>query len=484
MLMASLHWSPGLRLSVVGGTAVLHAVLLLLLIRTVGPGVTALAVIPLVESAWLFGLWGGLAMAILIMVPTAYLVSALLSPPQPHWLPWPNYAAGLLLAGGTAGVRTLVLRLDLEMRTRADAEERQRLAQQLLAQTHRQLRAVLERAPVVLFALDSDGIITLAEGRLDAVLGVKQVEPVGKTAAEILANLPDLLGHLSRGLAGSSHAGVIELQEEATYLEITYAPIRDQKGAVTGVGALIASVTERVRGEAAQRDNEVKSRLMATMNHEVRTPLNAILGFAEMLRRGRKGQLNPDQLHYVENIENGGRHLLELVNDSLDLSRLEAGKMTLEPVDLSLRHLIEEAVAQVQPLAETREIELAVDCRPTLTVRADRRRLLQVIWNLVANAIKFTPTGGKIWLSGRRHATRVQIDVKDSGPGIATDQLERIFNEFTQVGSPLEGSGLGLAITRQLVTLMDGKIEVKSEQGLGTTFTVDLPAGSHNTHTA
>ncbi|HVD00769.1 MAG TPA: HAMP domain-containing sensor histidine kinase [Candidatus Dormibacteraeota bacterium] len=436
-----------------------------------------LAVIPLVASAWLFGLRGGLIMAILIMVPTAYVAGVLLSPPQPFAAHWPNYAAGLLLAGGTVAAQALVRRLDWEISTRTEAEQQQQLAQKLLAQTHRQLRAVLEKAPVVLFAVDSAGIVTLAEGRLDVVLGVSPVDPVGRRASEILTDLPELAHHLRRGLEGASHTGVIEVRDGAVYLDITYTQIQDESGVVLGVGGTIANVTERVRSAQLEREGEVKSRIMATMNHEVRSPLTAILGFAELLSTERRGPLNLDQRRYLENIETGGRHLLSLVNDSLDLSRMEAGMMVLEPVKLSVRQMLQEAVEQVQPLAEARDIQINLECSSNVTVHADARRLLQVVWNLVTNAIKFTPIGGSIWLSGQDAGALTRIEVRDSGPGIPSSHLESIFEEFIQVGTAGEGTGLGLAITRQLVVLMGGKITVESHLGQGTSFTLDLPPG-------
>jgi signal transduction histidine kinase len=460
---------------VVAGSALLHALLLLLLIRPVGYGVTVLAVVPLVASAWLFGLRGALVMAILIMVPTAYLAGVLLSPPQPLSAHWPNYAAGLLLAGGTAVAQSLVRRLEWEMGTRTAAEQQQRLAQERLAQTHRQLGAVLDKAPVVLFAVDRSGTVTLAEGRLDVVLGISAGDAVGRPASEMLSDLPELARHLRQGLDGATHAGVIEVREGAQYLDITYAQIRDENDAVVGVGGAIANVTERVRGEQLERESEVKSQFLATMNHEVRSPLTAILGFAELLGSERRGPLTADQRRYVENIESGGRHLLSLVNDSLDLSRMDAGMMVLQPARLSVLHLLEQVLEQVRPLADAREVEISLDCSSTVTAHADARRLQQVIWNLVTNAIKFTPAGGSIWLNGRDAGESTRIEVRDTGPGIPGSHLERIFEEFTQVGAPGEGTGLGLAISRRLVVLMDGELKVESQLGQGSSFTLVLP---------
>jgi len=414
-------------------------------------------------------------MAILIMVPTAYVAGVLLSPPQPLSAHWPNYAAGLLLAGGTVVAQALVRRLEWEIGTRTAAEEQQRLAQERLAQTHSRLGAVLDKAPVVLFAVDRSGIVTLAEGRLDVVLGISAGEAVGRLASEILSDLPELARHLRQGLDGAAHAGVVEVREGAQYLDVTYAQIRDEKGSVVGVGGAIANVTERVRGEQLERESEVKSQLLATMNHEVRSPLTAILGFAELLGSERRGPLTADQRRYVENIETGGRHLLGLVNDSLDLSRMDAGMMVLEPARLSVLHLLEQVLEQVRPLADAREVEIRLDCSPSVTAHADARRLQQVIWNLVTNAIKFTPAGGSIRLSGRHADGSARIEVRDTGPGIPASHLERIFEEFIQVGTPGEGTGLGLAISRRLVALMDGELKVESRLGEGTSFTVVLP---------
>jgi signal transduction histidine kinase len=233
--------------------------------------------------------------------------------------------------------------------------------------------------------------------------------------------------------------------------------------------------TEWRREEEIRRRVEAKSLLIATMNHEARTPLNAILGFTELLGSGRQGELNEGQRRYLANIDSAGRQLLSLVSDVLDLTRIEQGTMTLSPALLNAASVIDEVAAQVGPLAAAREVRLRTACPPDLTLYADRTRLLQVLWSLTTNAIRFTPDGGMVSITARANWKSTRIDIADSGPGIPAHRLSRIYLDFAQIGSAGEGAGLGLALTRQLVALLDGRITVTSKLGAGTTFTLHLP---------
>jgi signal transduction histidine kinase len=213
----------------------------------------------------------------------------------------------------------------------------------------------------------------------------------------------------------------------------------------------------------------------------VRTPLNSILGFTELLLSERAGMLNDKQKRYATNVEAAGRHLLALVNDSLDLSRIAAGKMDMEIFELELTPILNAAAGQVQPLIDSRGLEIRVDAVGRPWVKADRRRLLQVLWNLLSNAIRHTPTGGILTISARVAGEMVEISVKDTGIGIPADQQERIFEEYVQVDGEADGTGLGLPVSRRLAKLMDGDIRVLSEAGKGSTFTITLPRGHTST---
>jgi len=222
-----------------------------------------------------------------------------------------------------------------------------------------------------------------------------------------------------------------------------------------------------------------KSEFLANMSHELRTPLNAIIGFSEVLSERMFGEVNEKQSEYLADILESGRHLLSLINDILDLSKIEAGRMELEPTDFSLPGAIENTLVLVRERAQRRGIALerTIDGRLG-TIHADERKVKQVLLNLLSNALKFTPEGGRIEvLAGLRDGV-AEIAVKDTGVGIAAEDQETVFEEFRQVGTAskkVEGTGLGLAISRKFIELHGGKISVNSQIGKGSTFTFTLP---------
>ena len=351
-----------------------------------------------------------------------------------------------------------------------------------LATSQERLADVINNTPVMLFAYDKEGVITLAEGR--ATLGLLGVEPsaaIGLNIREVMKNSPEALDHIRRGMAGETFAGIIELPTLGIWVEARYAPTLAADGTVIGMTGIATDISDRVKGQLARDESDAKSRLVAVVNHEVRTPLNSILGFTELLLSDRVGPLNEKQRRYASNVEAAGRHLLALVNDSLDLSRIAAGKMDMEIFELELAPILDQAAGQIQPLVDSRGLEIRVDAGGRPWVKADRRRLLQVLWNLLSNAIRHTPTGGVITISARATKTTVEISVRDTGIGIAADQIERIFEEYAQVEGQADGTGLGLPVSRRLSKLMDGDIKVVSEVGAGSTFTMTLPRGHTST---
>ncbi len=217
------------------------------------------------------------------------------------------------------------------------------------------------------------------------------------------------------------------------------------------------------------------------MSHELRTPLNGIIGFAEFLADQKPGKVNAKQAEYLNDILNSGRHLLQLINDVLDLAKVEAGKMELNPELFSLARAIDEVCAVAKPLAQKKQINVAVQVDPELpSVTLDQQKFKQVLYNLVSNAIKFTDETGRVEvLASRVDQHRFRLAVKDSGIGIHADDLQRLFREFEQLESGAsrhyEGTGLGLALTRKIVELQTGVISVESEVGKGSTFSVILP---------
>jgi signal transduction histidine kinase len=222
-----------------------------------------------------------------------------------------------------------------------------------------------------------------------------------------------------------------------------------------------------------------KSEFLANMSHELRTPLNAIIGFSEVLAQGMFGDINEKQTEYLHDILESGRHLLSLINDILDLSKIEAGRMELEVSDFDLPQAIQNALTLVRERALRRGIALhhAIDDR-VADVRADERKVKQVLLNLLSNAIKFTPEGGRIDVRAAPADGLVEVSVTDTGVGIAPEDLDAVFEEFRQVGTAdkkAEGTGLGLALSRKFIELHGGTIRVQSEVGRGATFTFTLP---------
>jgi signal transduction histidine kinase len=223
-----------------------------------------------------------------------------------------------------------------------------------------------------------------------------------------------------------------------------------------------------------------KSEFLANMSHELRTPLNAILGFSQVLRERIFGDVNEKQAEYLDDIRSSGNHLLSLINDVLDLSKVEAGRMELEQAPFSLRETLERGVVMVRERASRHGISLTLEQAPGVdVVRGDERRVRQVVFNLLSNAVKFTPDGGKIVVSSRRAGNEVEVSVEDTGPGIARDDQARVFREFqqTELGEQHEGTGLGLALSRRLVELHGGRIWLESELGHGSRFVFTLPLG-------
>jgi signal transduction histidine kinase len=222
--------------------------------------------------------------------------------------------------------------------------------------------------------------------------------------------------------------------------------------------------------------NKHKSDFLASMSHELRTPLNAIIGFSEALREKMFGELNGKQLEYLNDIHASGRHLLSLINDILDLSKIEAGRMELDVQSFAGPPAFESALALVRERALKKSIALSLKCDPALgEVRADERKFKQILLNLLSNAIKFTPEGGCIAVDARLNGAGLEIAVSDTGIGVAPKDQAAVFEEFRQVGPRSEGTGLGLALTRRFVELHGGSIRLDSTPGQGTTFTFTLP---------
>ena len=237
---------------------------------------------------------------------------------------------------------------------------------------------------------------------------------------------------------------------------------------------------ERAAVVAAESANKAKTDFLANMSHELRTPLNAVIGFSEALHERIFGELNEKQAEYVSDIHSSGKHLLSLINDILDLSKVEAGSMQLYVVEFDVTSALQNALTLVRERAQRQGIKLALHVDPALqTFRADERKFKQIMLNLLSNAVKFTPSGGYVDIAARHVNSALEVAVSDTGVGIAPHDQQAVFEEFRQVGDDYtrkaEGTGLGLSLTLRLIELHGGTLLLQSELGKGSTFTFTLP---------
>ncbi|WP_440946881.1 PAS domain S-box protein [Methanosarcina sp. T3] len=231
---------------------------------------------------------------------------------------------------------------------------------------------------------------------------------------------------------------------------------------------------------AAEAASKSKDEFLATMSHELRTPLNSIIGFSDILLEEMFGSLNKKQTAYVNNISKGGKHLLNLINDILDLSKIEAGKMDLEYEQFCVSLAVDEIKTAITPLAIKKNISLDVKVEPQLgMIRADKIRFKQILYNLTSNAIKFTPEKGNVTIEARRFGSFIQFSVIDTGIGISKNDMDKLFQPFKQLNPyfnrEYEGTGLGLALVKKFIEMHGGKIRVKSKVGEGSVFTFVIP---------
>jgi protein-histidine pros-kinase len=365
-------------------------------------------------------------------------------------------------------------------------------------------RGLLEAAPDAMVIVERGGRIVLVNSQTLKLFGYSREELVGQPV-EILvpeatrARHPDLRDGYFADPKPRAMGASIELaarRKDGTEFpaEISLSPVDSDQGIV--VSAAIRDVSERKRLESlkaqavAERHrrieeaNRLKSEFVANMSHELRTPLNAIIGFAKLMHSGTVGPVSPDHKEYLGDILTSAEHLLGIINDVLDLSKIEAGRMEFarEPFDPNVVAL--EACATFRTLAQQKRITLDHDLGPEIRgAMGDISRLKQVVFNYVSNAIKFTPEGGRVRIRvSPEEADHFRIEVEDTGVGIAAEDIARLFVEFQQLdGSAAkrhQGTGLGLALTKRLVTAQGGRVGVTSAPGLGSTFFAVLPTNA------
>lgn len=280
------------------------------------------------------------------------------------------------------------------------------------------------------------------------------------------AVLPDDTAAVPRD--GEAHRTEDEIRQSLIVLDYAYKELQ------------AAHDELKIANEKAMEADRLKSEFIANMSHELRTPLNSVIALSQILLVRMDGDLTEEQEKQVSIIQKSGRHLLELINDILDLSKIEAGKMEVNIEEFPIEEVLNDVMAIIKPMAAEKghDVALAID-EGIGIIRSDRNKLKQILLNLLSNAVKFTPKGGKIAIDIRHRDGTVELTVSDTGIGIVNEDMDKIFHEFTQVdGSSTReygGTGLGLAITKRLVNLLGGEIGVESRPGNGSIFTVTIP---------
>ena len=414
--------------------------------------------------------------------------------------------------GTTIGIAKIAR--DVTERTEAAgalAESKARLTEQeanaraeMLAE--RKFRELIENAPDAILQVDQSGAIVIANRTAEKLFCYTREELIGQNV-DLLVPEANRAAHPAHrktlATAGKSRPMGLGLdlfaqRKDGTRfpVEISLSPMNTETG--VHVTAVIRDVTERklteqrvrtlqesymteleARHKEAERLNQLKSEFMASISHELRTPLHTIIGFAELMQEEGEGPLNSRQRRFMHHIHVDSEHLLGLINDVLDLSRIEAGGLQLHTEPVRLLLIVAESINAIRLYAESRSVSIRMGTEIDVSVIADPMRLRQILYNLLSNGVKFTQPGGEVLVDAIVEGDTVRITVSDTGIGIAPEERTQIFEKFYQVGlTPVgvrEGTGLGLAICKQLVEMQNGTIWVESKFGQGSTFHFTLP---------
>uniref|UniRef100_Q01U27 histidine kinase n=1 Tax=Solibacter usitatus (strain Ellin6076) TaxID=234267 RepID=Q01U27_SOLUE len=383
-----------------------------------------------------------------------------------------------------------------------------------LRDSERRYRDLFDRAPIPYEEMDRNGALHRFNQAVCTLLKSTPEQMIGRLAWDFVApdRQAEFRAAMKRRVLTGEESGPFEcpyVLEDGTHLtvEIRENLIRNDRGEVTGIVRSLLDVTERNLAAVAARKVEqyalelrskneqlaralegaraatvAKSRFLASVSHELRTPLNGIIGFSELLYDAKLGHLSGEQIEVMGDILTSARHLLQLINDILDLSKVEAGRMEFRPERSRLQPLVFEVRDVIRPLAERKNLVLATEVPEDLVAHLDPGRFRQVLYNYLSNAVKFTPAGGSVTVRiARERQLWFQLEVEDTGIGIAAEEIPRLFQEFSQLPNSRkadQGTGLGLALTRHIVEAQGGSVTVRSELGRGSVFSALLPLDS------
>ena len=358
----------------------------------------------------------------------------------------------------------------LALITEEDVSARRR-AQEALVASENRLRTIVTGAPIVLFSIDADGILSLFDGLGAAGLGVAPERVIGRSVFEVFAHVPQLLGAVRRAMSGETSVTTAPIGRMT--FELRCSPAVTGEDRIEGVVGIATDITERARIE------RLKNEFVSIVSHELRTPLTSIRGSLGLLDGGVVGELEPRTRSLVKIALSNTERLIRLVNDILDLDKIETGKLELRSETLDPVVLADEAIAEIAGFAEECGVTLVRAFEPTSKVRGDRDRLLQVLINLLSNAIKFSKPGDTVRVELEQVTPgTVRFSICDEGPGIAEDQLPKLFRKFSQLEESdtrsTGGSGLGLAISKAIVDAHGGVIGVESQPGVGSRFHFEI----------
>lgn len=356
--------------------------------------------------------------------------------------------------------------------------------------TESRLAAIVASSDDAIVSKDLNGIILTWNYGAERIFGYTPDEAIGKSIRMLIpadrqSEEDDVLAKIRLGQV-VDHFETVRQRKDGTLIDVsvTISPIKNADGQIVGASKIARDVSEQRKLRAvADEASRLKDEFLAVLSHELRTPLNTVLGYARMLRREDKRMNGELRERALDALERNADTLTRLVNDVLDTSRVVTGKLRLEMDPCPLDAVVAEAIRSIQPAAEAKNIALEIHMDPALTVLCDRDRMLQVMWNILSNAVKFTPSGGRVTVRGARIGGEITIAIRDTGIGISPAHLPFVFQRFWQAhtGASREfgGLGLGLALSRHIVELHGGSIAAESDgEGAGTVFSVTLPTAT------